>query len=69
MVLVMLSVLKWSLRAVFFERRDCWVPRFRLVCIVEGMRRKKRGESRCWRNGVEEVVLVAVLGVRVVQMR
>ena len=30
--------------------------------------RKKRVESRYWRNGVEDVVLVAVLGVPVVQM-
>ena len=31
--------------------------------------RKERVESRHWRSGVEVVVLVAVSGVRVVQMR
>lgn len=30
--------------------------------------RKKRVESRYWRNGVKDIVLVAVLGVLVVQM-
>ena len=39
-------MLKWSLRAVFFERRDCLVPRFRLERVAEDMRKEEIKRER-----------------------